>query len=62
MIFLAMDPLRELYLFGRFSSTVRIPYKVLNRTSSGASPGKLRGISTAVWICAAQECVNVDAI
>ena len=45
-----MEPLRELSFSGRLSSMVRTPYRVLNKTSSGSSPGSSLGIGTSVDI------------
>lgn len=56
-IFRAMDPLSELRFLGRFSSMVRIPYRLLKMTSSGSSSGSSLGISGAVDICSySQNC------
>jgi hypothetical protein len=54
MIFLAIDVLSELSFFGRLSSIVRMPYRVLKSTSSGSSPGSSRGM-IGVCICIVRQ-------
>ncbi len=48
----AMDPFKELSFFGRFSSMVRRPYKLLKRTSSGSSSGSSDGIFAVAVVLA----------